>query len=112
MAKNETIISFEGVSFEYNAAKPILESVDFSVRRGTKTTLMGQNGAGKSTIFSIITGATRHEGGKVSAVPRLSIALSLQVIPRDELDLTVRDFFQKRFSEKVYYIDPRIDDVL
>jgi ATP-binding cassette subfamily F protein 3 len=28
------------------------------------------------------------------------------------MDLTVRDFFQKRFAERVYDIDPRIDEVL
>ncbi len=112
MAKTETIVSFEKASFEYNAMKPILDQVDFSVRRGTKTTFMGQNGAGKSTIFQLITGAMRLESGKVHIVPRLSIALSRQVIPRDELDLTVRDFFARRFTEKVYDIDPRIDEAL
>jgi ATPase subunit of ABC transporter with duplicated ATPase domains len=112
MAKQDTIVSFEQVTFEHNAAKPILDSVDFSIRRGTKTTLMGQNGAGKSTIFSILTGALCPESGKVNRAPRLTIAHSRQVIPRNELELSVRDFFQKRFTEKVYDIDPRIDEVL
>jgi ATPase subunit of ABC transporter with duplicated ATPase domains len=112
MAKQDTIISFEGVSFEHSPVKPILDSVDFSVRRGTKTTLMGQNGAGKSTIFGILTGVLRQDSGKVNIFPRLTIAHSLQVIPRDEMELSVRDFFQRRFSEKVYDIDPRIDEVL
>ncbi|HRH30752.1 MAG TPA: ATP-binding cassette domain-containing protein, partial [Candidatus Paceibacterota bacterium] len=40
------------------------------------------------------------------------IALSRQVIPREELELTVRDFFLKCFKEKIYDIDPRIDEVL
>lgn len=112
MAKSDTILSFEGVTFEYNAMKPILDTVDFSVRRGTKTTIMGQNGAGKSTIFSLITGMHRAEKGKVNIAPRISIAHSLQVVPKDELDLTVREFFERRFKEKVYDIDPRIDEVL
>lgn len=112
MAKNETIVSFEKASFEYNAMKPILDTVDFSVRRGTKTTFMGQNGAGKSTIFQLITGGFKLGVGKVNIIPRLSIALSRQVIPRDELGLTVREFFERRFAEKVYDIDPRIDEAL
>ena len=56
MAKPETILSFDEVSFEYGPNKPILDRVDFSVRRGSKITFMGQNGAGKSTIFALITG--------------------------------------------------------
>ncbi len=108
----ESIIRFEKVTFEYGHNKHILEEVDFSLRRGSKTTIMGQNGAGKSTIFSLITGALKPVTGAVHIAPRLTIAISRQVIPRDQLDLTVREFFQKCFAEKVYDIDPRIDEVL
>jgi ATPase subunit of ABC transporter with duplicated ATPase domains len=112
MAKNETIVSFEKASFEYGAMKPILDEVDFSIRRGSKITIMGQNGAGKSTIFQLITGGLELESGTMMVSSGLTIALSRQVIPRDELDLTVREFFQRRFPNKVYDIDPKIDDVL
>jgi len=112
MAHGEVVIRFEKVSFEYGHNKPILDSVDFSVRRGMKVTIMGQNGAGKSTLFSLITGERQPEDGQIHLAQRTTIALSRQVIPRDELDLTVREFFLKCFSSKIYDIDPRIDDVL
>lgn len=112
MAHGEVVIRFEKLSFEYGHNKHILDNVDFSIRRGMKVTIMGQNGAGKSTIFSLITGANVPEEGTVHIAQRTTIALSRQVIPRDELDLTVREFFEKCFKEKVYDIDPRIDDVL
>ncbi len=112
MAHGEVVIRFEKVSFEYGHNKPILDTVDFSVRKGMKVTIMGQNGAGKSTLFSLITKANSPEEGKVILADRTTIALSRQIIPRDELELTVREFFQKCFKDKVYDIDPRIDDVL
>ena len=112
MAKDEAILRFEKVSFGYKDTKPLIEEVDFSIRRGTKTTIMGQNGSGKSTLFKLITGNILPTGGKINIVNGVSIALSRQVVPRDELDLTVREFFQKCFTEKKYDIDPRIDDVL
>ncbi|MEK7586033.1 MAG: ATP-binding cassette domain-containing protein [Patescibacteria group bacterium] len=112
MAHAEVVIRFENVSFEYGHNKHILDNVDFSIRRGMKVTIMGQNGAGKSTIFSLITGANTPEDGQVHLAQRTTIALSRQVIPRDELDLSVRDFFQKCFKEKVYDIDPKIDEAL
>ncbi len=112
MAKPETIVSFEKVSFEYGHTKPILNEVDFSVRRGIKIALMGQNGAGKSTIFQLITKGFIPESGKINMVNGLTIALSRQVIPREDLVLTVREFFQKCFPNKVYDIDPKIDEVL
>jgi ATPase subunit of ABC transporter with duplicated ATPase domains len=109
---DESVLRFEGVSYEYGHMKPILEEVDFVVRRGAKLTLMGQNGAGKSTIFSLITGDASPEDGTIHRAHGISIALSRQVIPRDELGLTVRDFFQKLFPKKQYDIDKRIDDIL
>lgn len=112
MAQGEVVIRFEHVSFEYGHNKHILDDVDFSIRRGMKVTIMGQNGAGKSTIFSLITGANTPEDGQVHLAQRSTIALSRQVIPRDELDLTVRAFFEKCFKNKVYDIDPKIDEVL
>jgi ATPase subunit of ABC transporter with duplicated ATPase domains len=112
MAKDESILRFEKVSFSYGENYPLLTEVDFSIRRGTKTTIMGQNGAGKSTLFGLITKKALPESGKINVVNDVSIALSRQVIPRDELNLTVREFFEKCFFEKIYDIDPKIDDVL
>ncbi len=112
MAHGEVVIRFEKVSFEYGHNKTILDNVDFSVRRGMKVTIMGQNGAGKTTLFSLISGANVPENGQIHLAQRTTIAQSRQVIPREELDLTVRAFFEKCFKEKVYDIDPRIDDVL
>ncbi len=112
MSGSETIIRFEDVSYEYGPQKPILDRVSFGVRRGSKTTLMGQNGAGKSTLFGLITKAIKPEDGDIHIDRELSIAIARQVIPRGEMDLTVRAFFEKCFPRKVYDIDPRIDDVL
>lgn len=108
----ETIVRFDNVSFEWGVNMPILDGVSFTIRRGTKFTLMGQNGAGKSTIFGLISGAYLPESGIINKINGLSIAQARQVIPRDQLDLTVREFFAKCFKHTVYDIDPRIDDVL
>ncbi|HBB56810.1 TPA: hypothetical protein DEW47_03755 [Patescibacteria group bacterium] len=112
MAKGEVIIRFDVVSFDYGHNKPILNEADFTVRRGAKVTLMGQNGAGKSTIFGLITGAHKPEEGNIHISQKASMAIARQVIPRDQMELTVREFFEKCFAEKVYDIDPRIDKAL
>jgi len=112
MSKNDAVIKFNDVFFEYTHTKPILIGANFAVRRGAKMTLMGQNGAGKSTIFDLILGHHKPTEGDINVVPRMSIAIARQVIPRDELELTIRDFFLKCFKEKMYDIDPRIEAVL
>ena len=112
MPQNEVILRFNKVSFEYARNKPLLDEVDFSVRRGTKITLMGQNGAGKSTIFKLITGQLGPESGAITTASALTIGTARQVIPREQTGLSVREFFESVFPGKVYDIDPRIDKVL
>lgn len=112
MSNRDGLIVFKDVTFEHDATKPILREASFAVRRGAKLTLMGQNGAGKSTIFNLISGELCPEEGRINLQPRTTIAIARQIIPREELSLTVRQFFERCFSEKVYDIDPRIDQVL
>ena len=133
MPNDEVIIRFDKVSFRFGHNKPILDEVSFSVRRGSKITLMGQNGAGKSTIFQLIThhsgqnglsaqaGALKLESGTISITPELTIAIARQVISRDKLNLTVREFFtayarlqrvEGKMPDKIYNIDPMINSVL
>ncbi|HUZ93269.1 MAG TPA: ABC-F family ATP-binding cassette domain-containing protein [Candidatus Paceibacterota bacterium] len=111
MPTNDVIIRFNNVSFEYDR-RPILHEADFSVREGSKITLMGQNGAGKTTIFALITGALRSEYGEIHIGKGLTMATARQVIPRDEIGFTVKEFFEKAFKEKIYDLEPRIGKVL
>jgi len=108
----EIVLKFEEVSFEFGHNKPILSEVDFTLRRGAKVTLMGQNGSGKSTIFNLITGHFKPESGRIILQNKLTIATAKQVIPRADAELTVKEFFEKCFKEKVYNIEPKIAEVL
>ncbi|MCX6226979.1 MAG: ATP-binding cassette domain-containing protein, partial [Bacteroidia bacterium] len=112
MNNQEVILRFDEVSFGHGHSKPILNEVSFSVRRGLKITLMGQNGAGKSTVFHLITGDLEPDSGSVHLGTGLTVAASKQIIPRDQLHLNLREFFQNCFKEKIYDIDPKIDEVL
>lgn len=110
--KGEVIVRFDEVSFEYGHNKPIVDEVSFTVRRGSRIALMGQNGAGKSTLFHLITKELEPEDGEIHVSHNSSIAIARQVIPHDQINLTVREFFEKCFDKKIYNIDPKIDEVL
>ncbi|MFH1509894.1 MAG: ABC-F family ATP-binding cassette domain-containing protein [Candidatus Nealsonbacteria bacterium] len=112
MNNQEVILRFDDVFFGHGQNKPILNEVNFTVRRGSKITLMGQNGVGKSTVFHLITGDLSPDSGSISLNPNLTVAIAKQVIPMDQLKLTVREFFQNCFKKKVYDIDPKIEEVL
>ncbi len=112
MANSEVIIRFNKVSFDYGFKKPILHEADFSIRERSKITLMGQNGAGKSTIFGLISGKIHPESGDIIVKQNLTLATARQVIPREETEFTVLEFFAAAFPKKVYDIEPRIVKVL
>ena len=97
MSREEVILRFEEVSFDYGHNHPILHEVSFPLRQGAKVALMGQNGAGKSTIFQLVTGELKPESGQIHLGRGLTMAVSRQVIPRDQMNLTVREFFERCF---------------
>jgi ATPase subunit of ABC transporter with duplicated ATPase domains len=112
MDHGNVIVRFSGVTFGYDEDHPLLEEVDFSVRENAKITIMGQNGAGKSTILKMLTGTLKPQEGLISVTNGASIAIGLQVLPREWLGDSVRDYFSRAFSEVPYNLDKRIADVL
>ena len=111
--QNPIILRFDNVSFAYNDWKhPILIESDFSIRQNTKITIMGQNWSGKTTIFKMITGELKPQSGKINIVSWNTIAVSKQVIPRDQLNFTIKEFFQTAFDEIDYQLDRKINEVL
>jgi len=110
--RSEVVLRFENASFGFGHNHPILTDTSFSLRRGMKVSIMGQNGAGKSTIFKLIIGELKLDEGEVENGRGLTVALSRQVILPAERELTVREFFEKCFDHKVYDIDPKINGAL
>ena len=62
---SETVLSLDGISKSYGPVK-VLQEVGFEVRRGTIHTLLGENGAGKSTTLKIIKGEVRPDSGTLT----------------------------------------------
>lgn len=61
---DKTIV-FQRVTFGYRSDTPVLTNFSFTVRPGEQVTFMGRTGAGKSTIFRLLTGLYRPDGGSV-----------------------------------------------
>ncbi len=112
MANDSVILRFSEVTYEYDSHKQVLEEASFSVRTGSRITLMGQNGAGKSSLFKLITGELKPNDGVIHRTPKdATIAIARQVMPLDVMDLTVREYFETAFTEKRYEIDKLIKEV-
>lgn len=74
-------IEFEDVSFSYPLSdKKVLANLSFKIKQGKKVAIVGVNGAGKSTIVSLILGLYKPSFGKIY----------INGIDSEELDLKER----------------------
>jgi len=113
MPNDQVVLRFSEVSFNYGETRPILDEASFSVRKGSKLALMGQNGAGKSTLFKLIMGELKPVSGSIFRTPpEATVGIGRQVIPPEQLDLTVRDWFAGTFASVPYNLDKRIAEAL
>lgn len=64
-SSNKTILELENISFSYNEEKQILKNVSFKVNKGDMVSIVGKNGAGKSTISKLICGFYKPTSGKI-----------------------------------------------
>jgi ABC-type multidrug transport system fused ATPase/permease subunit len=68
-------LRLEDVDFAYDAAAPLVEHANLTVRRGDRVALVGANGSGKSTLLYLIAGFHRPQRG----------ALAVNGVPYDRL---------------------------
>ena len=64
----DALISFQGVSYAYPSAPevPVLQNVSFSIKEGERIAIVGENGAGKSTILKLLTGMCLPTAGSIT----------------------------------------------
>ena len=62
---NEVILEMKDVKFSYESGKEILHGVSFKVNKGEMVSIVGRNGAGKSTISKLICGFYKPTEGQI-----------------------------------------------
>lgn len=60
------MIEVSELKFSYNKKTELIKNLNFSVNEGEVCSLLGANGAGKTTIIKLILGLLKQEKGKVS----------------------------------------------
>ena len=62
----EKVLELKNVCFKYEEEKPYtVENISFSINKGEMVSIVGTNGAGKSTIASLICGFNRQNKGEI-----------------------------------------------
>ncbi len=93
-------VTFDGVTFGYDARRPILSDVSFTAPPGGTVAIVGPSGAGKSTIarllfrfYDVDKGSIRIDGQDSRAVTQSSLRAAIGVVPQDTV----------LFNDTIYY---------
>ncbi|MQN00861.1 MAG: ABC transporter ATP-binding protein [Lachnospiraceae bacterium] len=69
-------IRFEHVDFGYQKDRPVLKDLSFDIKKGELVTFAGRTGAGKTTVFRLLTGLYEPDRGTVNLAGLDPCALS------------------------------------
>jgi ATP-binding cassette subfamily B protein/subfamily B ATP-binding cassette protein MsbA len=83
-------VDFENVAFHYKEDEPVLRGINLHAEPGEKIALVGETGAGKSTVirlvarfFDVTGGAVKIDGHNVRAVTQASLRSQLGIVLQD-----------------------------
>ena len=83
-------VRFEQVSFAYDARRPILHDISFTISPGEKVAIVGPSGAGKSTLarllfrfYDISSGRILVNNQDISQVTQESLRQAIGIVPQD-----------------------------
>ena len=77
----------------------VLQKVNFSLYRGEKLGIIGENGIGKSTLLKTIAGILKPLGGSFSFGHNVSIGYYDQQLEFENMENTVYEEFSRKFPE-------------
>jgi ATP-binding cassette subfamily B multidrug efflux pump len=84
------VVRFEDVTFGYDAERPVLQGLTLDIAAGTTVALVGETGAGKTTVASLLqrfydvqAGAVLVDGHDVRAVTARSLRRQMGVVPQE-----------------------------
>ncbi|WP_315067535.1 ABC transporter ATP-binding protein [uncultured Clostridium sp.] len=100
-------VVFEDVCFSYNKSTPILKDISFKVKAGETVALVGETGAGKTTIVNLLTRFYDADSGNIlidnepiTKLKRSSLRKCFSVVLQDTCLFTGTIMDNIRYSQK------------
>lgn len=99
-------VKFEHVHFAYDQRKPALKGLDFVAKPGQTVALVGESGAGKTTIlrtlfrfYDVNEGAIRVDGQDIRDVKIRSLREHIGIVPQDTVLFNDTIMFNIRYAK-------------
>ncbi len=104
-------IRFDGVSFGYGGAKPVIDDLSLVIHPGEKIGLVGRSGAGKSTIVNLLLRFYDAESGRI-LIDGQDIAHCTQETLRAQIGMVTQDtsLLHRSVRDNILYGRPDADD--
>ncbi len=100
-------VSFENVSFEYVANRPVLSHVNIVTQPGSITALIGPTGTGKSTLMSLLLRLADPQSGRVAIGDQDIRDVTIDSLRRQITIATQENIlFSETVSENIRYAMP------
>ena len=103
-------IQFNHVNFHYDANRPILHDINFTIEAGKKLAIVGASGSGKSTLIRLLfrfydpqAGNITIDGQDIRNVDQHSLRQAIGVVPQDTV------LFNDTIYQNILYGNPQVD---
>ncbi|MDQ0087841.1 energy-coupling factor transport system ATP-binding protein [Paenibacillus anaericanus] len=126
--KKEAVVQMEGVGLSYRTIHrtlhPVLKDVQLVLKRGESIALIGNNGAGKSSLMKLIAGIAKPSGGTVhvkgtliNGLPAERLSGIASYVFQNPEEMFIEDCVRKEIAyylkaRKVPDMDKRVEDML
>jgi len=106
-AESHGRVVFEGVSFKYEADRPLIEDLSLTVEPGQTVAIVGPTGAGKTTLVNLIMRFYELDAGRIT-VDGVDIAQLRRSDLRSEIGMVLQDtwLFHGTIRENIAYGRP------
>lgn len=105
------MIIFDDVSFAYETEQPILNQVSFEIQAGTRVGIVGQTGAGKTTMMSLLARFYDPTGGRI-LLDGVDLRDYRVTDLRNQFSVVLQEtiLFATSIRENIAYARPNADD--
>ncbi len=104
-------VVFDNISFYYQAQRPILKNVSFTIPAGKKVAIVGESGSGKSTLvkllfrfYDVTEGVIYIDQQAINQLTQLSLRQNIGIVPQDTV------LFNDTLFENIRYGRPQASD--